>query len=303
MTKTIKIRDTTAGLGEAYLPLEAVVVESGYPNIELGAGLEAVYSGVPFGAGFTMGTEAGQVINVAIQLKDMNAQDLAVRGSVLGYLSNDIYGNSICTTAPNGGVAIGTDGLLVPVPQTLQNAIVVDGNLAVSETVEQFKTTQTAAYVLNGVSHIKAAIDALTFTLNHVISANKFGVVLIQINAAGTISTKVPLATQAYNDAPTALAALPAADAGNIALGYIAIANDAGAWTANTDSLTDDVTSAAFTDTTEASLGVVPKMFQLVSESDGDIDINITETGTPTFYLVLVLPNGKLAASGAITFA
>jgi len=40
----------------------------------------------------------------------------------------------------------------------------------------------------------------------------------------------------------------------------------------------------------------------LVSESDGDIDIDITETGADTWYLILVMPDGRLVASGAITF-
>jgi hypothetical protein len=41
----------------------------------------------------------------------------------------------------------------------------------------------------------------------------------------------------------------------------------------------------------------------LVSESDGDIDLNITEVGGDTWYLILVTPNGFLQASSAITFA
>ena len=41
----------------------------------------------------------------------------------------------------------------------------------------------------------------------------------------------------------------------------------------------------------------------VVSEADGDIDVVITDTGTPTVYLVLVAPDGKLYVSGAITFA
>lgn len=40
-----------------------------------------------------------------------------------------------------------------------------------------------------------------------------------------------------------------------------------------------------------------------VSEADGDIDITLTESGADTWYLVLVLPTGKLAVSDAITFA
>jgi len=40
-----------------------------------------------------------------------------------------------------------------------------------------------------------------------------------------------------------------------------------------------------------------------VTEADGDLDIAITDTGTPTLYLVFVLPDGRLTVSGAITFA
>lgn len=44
--------------------------------------------------------------------------------------------------------------------------------------------------------------------------------------------------------------------------------------------------------------------FMAVSEVDGDIDIDITEAdGADTFYLVVVLPDGSLVVSGAITFA
>lgn len=253
---------------------------------------------------FTVGVEGGNVINVAIQLRDANAADLAARGSVFAYLSDDANGDSITATAPNGGVVIGTDGLAIPVTPALNNSLLVDGALAISATAEKFKTTQTAAFLVGGVSHTKAATDDLVFTAAHVITASKFGVILVQINAAGTVSTKVPASPQAYDDAPTALAALPSADAGNVALGYIAIENNAGDWTANTDDLTNasDVTTAAFNDATEVAIAS-PKAWQLTSESDGDIDINITESGVATWYLVLVNPQGSIQASGAITFA
>ena len=42
----------------------------------------------------------------------------------------------------------------------------------------------------------------------------------------------------------------------------------------------------------------------MISEADGDIDIDLTNaTTTPTFYLVVRLPTGGLAISDAITFA
>jgi len=70
--------------------------------------------GAPLGATFVVGAEVANVRNVAIQLNDGNPAPLAVRGSLMAYLSNDAYGDSLITTAPSGGVAIGTDGLAIP---------------------------------------------------------------------------------------------------------------------------------------------------------------------------------------------
>ena len=122
-----------------------------------------VLDGAPMGATMVVGSESGNAINVTVQLEDADGADLAVRGSVLAYLSDDANGDSIAGTAPDGGVAIGTDGLVIPV--------------------------------------------------------------------------------------------------------------------------------------------VTNKAMQLVSEADGDIDLDITESGIDTWYLILVMPNGKLLASAAITFA
>ncbi len=118
--------------------------------------------GAPLDASFVIGAEAADVINVGIQLKDADGADIAVRGNVFAYLSDDANGDSVAGTAPDGGVAVGTDGLAIPV--------------------------------------------------------------------------------------------------------------------------------------------VAGKAFELISEADGDIDLDITESAGATWYLILVLPNGKLVASGAITF-
>lgn len=113
---------------------------------------------------FTVGAEAANAINVAIQLLDRdNGNEIGERVTMLWYLSADANGDAIAGAAPNGGIAIGTDGLLIE-------------------------------------------------------------------------------------------------------------------WAANLS-------------------GIV------TSESDGDIDVTLTDSGTPTFYLVLVAPDGKLYASSAITFA
>lgn len=117
------------------------------------------------GASFVIGTQAGDVINVGIQLKTSQGEDLGRRACIRAYLSDDANGDSVVATAPSGTVVIGTDGLL-----------------------------------------------------------------------------------------------------------------------------RDEDNTAA------------KKCFWLTSEADGDIDINITEAGAKTVYLVLVMPDGSLVVSGAITF-
>lgn len=138
----------------------------------------------------------------------------------------------------------------------LSNGVLQHGTLAIDAAPEKFQTTTVLYWLRNGIQFSKAATAAIVFSAAHAITANKFGIILIQISDAGVISTKVPAATQAYDTAPLALAAKPAVDAGNTEIGYIAIANNAGDWVANTDDLTNasDVTTAAFVNTTAATI-------------------------------------------------
>ena len=138
----------------------------------------------------------------------------------------------------------------------LTSGVLQHGSLAIDTPAEKFKTTATTYWRRGAIQFSKAATTALTFTAGHVVTASKFGVILVQVNDAGTISTKVPGSPQAYNTAPLALAALPSADTGNLAIGYIAIAAKAATWTANTDDLTNgsDLTTATFNNVTASSL-------------------------------------------------
>lgn len=73
-----------------------------------------------------------------------------------------------------------------------------------------------------------------------------------------------------------------------------------------------DVEGAAFV-TTGGSTGiaigtdgallalVAKKAFVLISETDGDIDLTWTDTGTEAAYLALRLPNGRIIVSSALT--
>lgn len=58
---------------------------------------------------FTVGSEAGNVINVAGQLKDGNGNSCKEAVAFYVYVS-DAAGGAVAGTAPDGGAAIGTDG-------------------------------------------------------------------------------------------------------------------------------------------------------------------------------------------------
>lgn len=251
---------------------------------------------------FTIGTEATNAITVTVQAKDGGYNNVPNRVALKAWLASASTGVGRRTVGPNGGIAIGSYGELNP--KTGSDALLLKGTLAIHSTPEQFKTTATAYFKIGNVQYTKTAATGLTFTAGHVVTASKFGIILVQVNAAGTVSTKVPAATQAYNTAVLARAALPAPDAGKVALGYIAIANNAGDWTANTDDLTDgsDLTTATFVDGTEEA--TYPKEFELVTDATGKATVVLTETGVPpAFYLAVQLPNGKVQVSDAITFA
>lgn len=64
-------------------------------------------------ATITVGTEtAGTTINVAVQFTDPDGTAITSAVSVPFYLAGDAAGQTI-GTAPSGGIAIGTDGLMI----------------------------------------------------------------------------------------------------------------------------------------------------------------------------------------------
>jgi hypothetical protein len=122
--------------------------------------------------------------------------------------------------------------------------------LATGTTVERV-ANGAFNYVIDDVSYSKGAVAAgSVFTAAHVITATLYGCINVYINAAGTIITKVPLATQAYTTAALAHAAADLIPL-NRKLAYVGrllIQADAGDWTANTDDITSgsDQTSVTF---------------------------------------------------------
>jgi len=180
--------------------------------------------------------------------------------------------------------------------------------LKVDSTPEETATTAAFNAMVAGVLYHKAIATAIAFTAAHAVTASKFGIILYQMTAAGVVSTKVPAATptttMAYATYNAAVAALPAADASNIALGYVVIAADSGGWTAITDDLTDgsDLTSATFVDlsrvaTTPAVSALVPVALSIVEASAPTVAAG---WGGPESTIVVTYTSG---GSGALTNA
>lgn len=76
----------------------------------------------------------------------------------------------------------------------------------------------------------------------------------------------------------------------------------------STDSHGDNVSAAPQGGIAAGTDGVIIEniadvSFLAVSEADGDIDLVITDNGVATFHVVLVMPDGSLVVSSAITFA
>jgi hypothetical protein len=163
-------------------------------------------------------------------MKDHNYAARAERVGVMAYLSGDANGDSILSAYPTGGVAIGTNGLMV-------------SNIGLG------------------------AITGLTD------------------NTAGTADNTL----EAIADIATAGGATPTATQVNTAVnGALAsIRNDFADLAAKVNEM----------------LGKSARRFTLVSESNGTIDISITESGVKSMYLCLMMPDGGLVVSSVITFA
>ena len=121
--------------------------------------------GIVAGATIVVGAEnAGTgTINVAIQLEDADGADLAARACILAYLSNDANGDSVVAPVHSGAVAIGTDGLLLPIVAKTNFMLTseVDGGIDINITEAAGKTAYLVLVMPNGELVVS---DAITHT-------------------------------------------------------------------------------------------------------------------------------------------
>lgn len=118
-----------------------------------------------------------------------------------------------------------------------------------SGTATQFDVTEFDYYIEGqnlddryGTLEItKSAETGIAFTAAHTIgdgTGQDWGAILVQVDGAGTISTKVVGNAQNYATEEEAIDAMPGPDADNVAVGYITIQTTSNnVWTANTDDL------------------------------------------------------------------
>lgn len=116
---------------------------------------------------------------------------------------------------------------------------------------EKYKCTNDTTFRARGATFYTTGTGEKDFSAAHVITADKYGLVLLMIDFNGAHSSKVVASPQAYNTGALALAAKPVPDAGLIEVGTVLIHAKPGAdWTAIADDMTDgsDVATAVFAD-------------------------------------------------------
>ena len=110
---------------------------------------------------FTIGTEASNVINVVIQLKNIDGEDMDERGCLSWYLSNDAEGDDLATV-PNVGISIGTDGVLIETLTNLAGLVVSESDGDIDVDIED-SGTPTFYFVLVNPNGKLVVSDAITF--------------------------------------------------------------------------------------------------------------------------------------------
>jgi hypothetical protein len=134
-------------------------------NMSASAAELSVLDGAATGAaGFTIGAEsAGNVINVGIQLNDADGAPTAMRSAVFAYLSDDANGDSIVSAAPDGGWAIGADGLLIPIVAGKAAQLICEADGDIDVNITHAGGAKTCYLVLVLPSGKLSASGAITF--------------------------------------------------------------------------------------------------------------------------------------------
>lgn len=116
---------------------------------------------VPGTHAFTIGAEAGDVINVAVQLKDIKGINPTARRYVTCFLSDDAEGDGI-TAAAAGTIAIGTNGTIIEA-EVANKKVAVMTNATGAFDLNITKTGAQSYYLIVVQGGIPQASSIITF--------------------------------------------------------------------------------------------------------------------------------------------
>lgn len=111
----------------------------------------------------TVGAEAADVINVAIQLNDEEGKALEEVTALDFYLADDAAGLTPSASAPAGGIAIGTDGALIETVANLSGTMISEADGDIDIDITNATTTPTFYLVVRLPQGGLAISDAITF--------------------------------------------------------------------------------------------------------------------------------------------
>ena len=109
---------------------------------------------------FEIGREASNVVNVAIEMR-VGGQAVTERARGEFYLSDDANGDSLTATAPSGGLAIGTNGVILSEHTSGKHFTVIseaDGSIDINIRHAGAKTWRLIAVMNDGRITPSAAI-------------------------------------------------------------------------------------------------------------------------------------------------
>ena len=118
----------------------------------------------PMQAAITTGADAGGSATLNIQLKDNNGDELTTRACIFAYLSDDANGDSVAGTAPDGGVAAGTDGVLIPVVAGKAFMLVSEADGDIDVVVTESATDTWYLVLVGPLGNLMAISDAIAMT-------------------------------------------------------------------------------------------------------------------------------------------
>ena len=115
----------------------------------------------PSGATFSIGTEAGNEIDVTIQLLDGAGDEMATRSAVQFYLSDNANGDTL--VAATTSLAIATDGLMLEHISNSAGVLVSEADGDIDITIGDASGAATYYLVLVMPSGELVVSDAITF--------------------------------------------------------------------------------------------------------------------------------------------